>query len=122
MGRGANTYQDKAREVVTKSLRIHRLAEDELAEAASWYETRQPGLGIALLDLVDKAIETVRSGVLPTSPVPGVKHIDSARRILLRRYPYSIVLYEHKDEFLIVAFAHNSRRPGYWRASFNEKF
>jgi toxin ParE1/3/4 len=101
---------------VTKTLRIHRLAEDELADAASWYEARQSGLGIALLDLIDKAIETLKSGLLPTSPVPGVKAFKGARRILLRRYPYSIVLYERKDEIVIVAFAHNSRRPGYWHS------
>lgn len=100
---------------MTKTLRIHRLAEDELADAASWYEARQSGLGIALLDLIDKAIETIKSGVLATSPVPGVKRVKGARRILLRRYPYSIVLYERTDEIVIVAFAHNSRRPGYWR-------
>jgi toxin ParE1/3/4 len=85
-------------------------------EAASWYEARQSGLGSALLDLTDKAIETLESGVLPTSPVPGVKSLKGARRILLRRFPYSIVVYEGKDEIVIVAFAHNSRRPGYWRS------
>ena len=98
---------------MTKSLRILPLAEDEITEAASWYEVRQAGLGIALLDLIDKAIETITSGVLPTSPVPGVK---SARRILLLRFPYSLVLYERQNEIVIVAFAHNSRRPGYWRS------
>ncbi len=100
---------------MTKILRIHRLAEDELADAASWYETRQEGLGSALLDLTDKVIEALKSGVLPTSPVPGVKRIKGARRVLLRRFPYSVVLYERKSEIVIVAFAHNSRRPGYWR-------
>jgi len=101
---------------VTKTLRIHRLAEDELADVASWYEARQPGLGIALLDLIDKAIEAIRSGGLRTSPVPGVMRAKGARRILLRRYPYSIVLFDRKEEIVIVAFAHNSRRPGYWRS------
>ena len=100
---------------MTKTLRIHRLAEDELANAASWYEAKQSGLGVALLDLVDKAIENLTSGIVPTSQVPGVK-FGGARRILLRRYPYSIVLYERRDETLIIAFAHNRRRPGYWRS------
>ena len=100
---------------MTKPLRINRLAEDELADAASWYEARQAGLGIALLDLTDNAIETIKSGVLPTSPIPGVRNVKDARRIVLQRYPYSIVLYEREDEIVIIAFAHNSRRPGYWR-------
>ena len=98
-----------------RTLRIHRLAEAELTDAATWYETRQSGLGIALLDLIDKNIEAIRSGVLPTSPVPGVG-VKGARRILLRRYPYSIVLFEREFEIVVIAFAHNSQRPGYWRS------
>lgn len=99
---------------MTKTIRIHRLAEDELTEAATWYEAQQSGLGIALLDLIDKTLASIKSGVLPTSPIPGVEKIINARRILLRRYPYSIVLYERSEEIVILAFAHNSRRPGYW--------
>jgi len=101
---------------VTKALRIHELAEDELADAASWYEGKQPGLGTALLELADQAVERIRSGVLPGSPVPGVTMTKGARRVLLRRFPYSIVFYESEDQVVIVAFAHSSRRPGYWRS------
>lgn len=95
-------------------LRIHRLAEDELADAAVWYEGRRSGLGISLLDLVDEAIGRIPSGVLPGSPVPGVASVSDARRILLRRFPYSIVFYERENEIVIIAFAHSSRAPGYW--------
>lgn len=101
---------------MTKALRIHRLAEDELSDAASWYETKQPGLGMSLLELIDRAVERIRSGVLPGSPVLRVTRAKGARRVLLRRFPYSIVFYERKEEIVIVAFAHSSRRPGYWRS------
>ena len=101
---------------MTKPLRIHQLAEDELADAASWYEAKQPGLGVSLLELIDQAVERIRSSVLPSNPVPGVTRNKNARRVLLRRFPYSIVFYEHADEIVIVAFAHSSRRPGYWRS------
>jgi len=36
--------------------------------------------------------------------------------IFIQSFPYSIVFYERKDEIVIVAFAHSSRRPGYWRS------
>jgi hypothetical protein len=62
---------------VTKALRIHELAEDELADAASWYEAKQHGLGTALLELADQAIERIRSGVLPSSPAPGVSKMKT---------------------------------------------
>ena len=101
---------------MTKALRTHRLAENELADAAAWYEAKQSGLGISLLDLIDKAVERIRSGALPSSPVPGVSQAKGARRVLLKRFPYSICFYERQDEIVIVAFAHSSRRPGYWRS------
>ena len=101
---------------MSKALRTHRLAEDELTEAAVWYEAKQTGLGVSFLDLVDKTIDQLRSGRLPSSPVPGVKAAKNARRVLLKRFPYSIVFYERETEIVIVAFAHSSRRPGYWRS------
>lgn len=101
---------------MTKALRIHRLAEDEFADAALWYEARQSGLGISLLDLIDEAIERLLAGVLPSSPAPGVARAKGARRVLLKRFPYSIVFYDRQSEIVIVAFAHSSRRPGYWRS------
>lgn len=101
---------------MTKALRIHRLAEDELTAAASWYEAKQVGLGISLLDLVDNMVDRIRLGSLPSVPAPGVAPDKDARRVLLRRFPYSIVFYERRNQIVIVAFAHSSRRPGYWRS------
>lgn len=101
---------------MTEGLRIHRLADDELADAVSWYEARQPGLGISLLDLIDEVVERLRAGILPSSPAPGLASATGARRVLLKRFPYSIVFYERNDEIVIIAFAHSSRRPGYWRS------
>jgi toxin ParE1/3/4 len=101
---------------VTQALRIHRLAEDELTAAALWYEAKQAGLGVSLLDLIDNMVDRICSGRLPSSPAPGVATEKGARRVLLRRFPYSIVFYESKNKIVIVAFAHSSRRPGYWRS------
>ena len=98
-----------------RPLRIHRLAEDELADAASWYEVKQPGLGYSLLNLIDEIVGQVRSGKLPGSAVPHVR-ASGARRVLLKRFPYSIVFYDREDELVIIAFAHTRRRPGYWRS------
>ncbi len=37
------------------------------------------------------------------------------RYILTGRIPYSIIYTETADEIRVVAFAHNARRPGYWK-------
>ena len=33
----------------------------------------------------------------------------------MKRFPYTIVYTEFAEEILIIAVAHTSREPGYWR-------
>jgi plasmid stabilization system protein ParE len=85
-------------------------AREELNEAAAFYEASVPGLGEAFLDDVERAIETVRE-----SPGIGASMGRGFRKSILRRFPFTIV-YAHRDEeIVIVAIAHQRRRPGYWR-------
>lgn len=37
------------------------------------------------------------------------------RRVLTTRFPYALIHRTPPDEIVIVAVAHTSRRPGYWR-------
>jgi hypothetical protein len=41
---------------------------------------------------------------------------EERRPNLLQRFPYSIVFIELEDELRVLAIAHGSRQPGYWRA------
>jgi plasmid stabilization system protein ParE len=43
----------------------------------------------------------------------------AARRIPLRRFPFVVVYRDLPDHVEVMAFAHTSRRPGYWRSRFN---
>jgi hypothetical protein len=85
-------------------------AREELNEAAARYEALVPGLGDAFLDDVERAVETVRE-----SPGIGVATQRKFRKMILRRFPFSIVYVECGEEIVIVAVAHQCRRPGYWR-------
>lgn len=38
-----------------------------------------------------------------------------AKRLMLRRFPYDIVVVERPSEVIVIAFAHHARKPGYWR-------
>lgn len=80
------------------------------------YGMKTNGLGVTFLDLIDNVIDRLCSGLLPSSPVPAVTAAQDTRRVLLKRFPYSIVFYERETEIVIIAFAHSSRRPGYWRS------
>jgi toxin ParE1/3/4 len=39
----------------------------------------------------------------------------SVRRMWVPRFPYAVVYSEADEEIRVIAFAHTSRRPGYWK-------
>lgn len=85
-------------------------AEQDLAEAYAWYESRRLGLGEEFLSCVDACVEAIcRAPEMHT-----VLHEDY-RRGLVRRFPYA-VFYEYAEGIVtIYAVFHTSRDPRKWR-------
>jgi plasmid stabilization system protein ParE len=51
-----------------------------------------------------------------TNPRAWAKHLYGTRRCRLRlRYPYFLIYVVEPARVLVVAVAHDRRRPGYWR-------
>ncbi len=98
-----------------RKVRILRQAAVEAEAAASWYEKERRGLGVEFAAALETAIDVIQDGFLPLSPMPGNSGRKGAKRLILRRFPYDVVIVERGDEMIIVAFAHHSRKPGYWR-------
>ncbi len=90
-------------------------AEDELVAAQQWYETQRSGLGQEFRSAIDEAMERLLKAPLAASPIVNVPSSTSARRVLVKRFPYSIIFIDHDKDLWVVAFAHHHRRPGYWR-------
>ena len=84
-------------------------AEQELTDAAEWYEAHRPGLGAEFVD-------SVRTKVFDLIDYPQRwRLVSGTRRALLGRFPYALVYREiAADEIEIVAVAHVKRRPKYW--------
>jgi plasmid stabilization system protein ParE len=85
-------------------------AEEEMTEASLVYEAECTGLGVKFLDDVQRVIDAVRE-----HPKLGTPVADGLRRALLRRFPFSLIYSEEPAAVLVVAVAHQRRRPGYWR-------
>lgn len=100
-------------------VRILEEAAEEAAEAAAWYEAERPGLGHDFSDAVDAVIDLIEENILPLLPMPGEAGALGAKRIILKRFPYDIVSVERQGEVLVIAVAHHSRKPGYWRDRIN---
>ena len=98
-----------------RRIRILEEASDEAVAAAAWYDREKPGLGVEFEQALDGALDLLEEDLAPLVPVPGVSGTKGAKRLLLRRFPYSIVIRESGDEYLVIAVAHQHRRPGYWK-------
>lgn len=84
-------------------------AEAEFLEAVAVYEAARPGLGGEFLAEVERAARRIAF-----FPLHGSPYLAGTRRIVLRRFPYNVVYWPDPDDLLVVAVAHQHRRPGYW--------
>ena len=91
--------------------RFLKPAEEELIEAALYYESASTGLGNDFLDDVQLAIDSLRE-----YPHAGAVIDPQLRRKLLSRFPFGLVYAVAAKEIVIVAVAHYGRRPGYWQS------
>lgn len=121
MGHGSAEDPHLPLRAEVRTVNLEPEAEQELAAAYEWYESKLDGLGEELLSEVDSAIERIsRSpGVFPL--VHGPARAQHVRRALLRRFPLTVVFIEAGDAVRVLAFAHQRRRPGYWRQRFKRR-
>ncbi|MGH9495390.1 MAG: type II toxin-antitoxin system RelE/ParE family toxin [Candidatus Sulfotelmatobacter sp.] len=59
---------------------------------------------------VDRALADIACAPHRWAPGP-----HSTRRYLLKRFPYILIYREWQGDIQIVAVAHTSRKPGYWK-------
>jgi plasmid stabilization system protein ParE len=79
-----------------------------------WYEDRQSGLGRSFLAAADRTMETVARRPHSGTPIEDLGCGIEARRMAIGRFPYYAAYVVHHDSAVIVAIAHERRRPRYW--------
>jgi len=89
---------------------FHPDARLEYREAAAFYERRRPGLGAAFTCEIESVIEQILE-----QPERWRFIEQDVRRRLAHKFPYGVLYTVESDSILIVAVAHGSRKPGYWR-------
>ena len=87
-------------------------ASAELSAAIRWYERRRDGLGAELFDAVVATIDLIQSHPEAGALRPGRL---SSRQFKVHRFPYKVVYRVREHDIYVVAIAHSSRRPDYWR-------
>ncbi len=92
------------------NIEFHPSAEEEFIEAAQYYEERVPGLGSRFISELE-ALATLIS----ERPLIGGQIGEKFRRVVFRRYPFSLIYVVEETAISVVAVAHQQRLPGYWR-------
>lgn len=85
-------------------------AEIELNAAIDYYHFRA---STAVATDFRKEVERVIK-LLGKHTKLGMQVRHGARRLILTGYPFDLVYREKQDSIIIVAIAHQRRRPGYW--------
>jgi toxin ParE1/3/4 len=89
---------------------IQPVAKAEVAEAAAWYESQERGLGREFLRAFRASTAVLRRNPFQYQPVD-----EETRRVLLRRFPYSVFFEVHGTEVVILACVHQARDPALWQ-------
>lgn len=99
---------------MTKTVVVDAAADREASDAARWYEERRAGLGQELLTELDAALTRISRMPGIGAPAPFVPADIGARRVSLARFPYHVVYLDTATAIVVLAVAHDRRRPGYW--------
>ncbi len=95
-------------------VRFLKLADQELADAVTWYNQQTDSLGRDFLDDLDRGIRRMAAFPLSCPEIePGL------RRCLLTRFPYGVIYGMEEDTIIVVAIAHLHRQPRYWADRYN---
>jgi plasmid stabilization system protein ParE len=86
-------------------------ADEEFREAARYYESEAAGVGLSFIAAVHKGVAEIIELPLAAQFVR-----TGIRKKVLRHFPYNLYYAIEADTIVIIAVAHQRRRPNYWRA------
>ena len=90
--------------------RFHRAAVAEHLDQVAFYESRLPGLGAHYLAKFGAVMSRIciEPACYPTVGTPGI------RKAGLKRFPFHVIYQVAATQIVVLAIAHQRRRPSYW--------
>ena len=98
---------------MTLTLVVRATAQAEIEEAANWYEQREVDVGATFVAAVDATFDRMIAAPLQ---FPLIRDGEPFRRALVEHFPYHVFFEMVAPRLVVLAVAHERRRPGYWRA------
>ena len=97
-------------------LRLHPAALAELDDAVRYLEDQRRGFGVLLFDDIERRVAQAARWPRSGAPIAGFAEQHDVRQFVVKRFRYLVITAVVGEERLVVAIAHTSRRPGYWRS------
>ena len=95
---------------MSRRLQLHDDADLELNEAADYYDLKSPGLGRVFLDEIDGGFARIRR-----YPHAAPEVAPDVRKLVLGKFPFTIIYSVRPDLIRILSIAHQRKRPYFWR-------
>ena len=94
-------------------VRLRPSAKHDLREAVEWYRARDVDLANRFLDELYKTLALLERFPNIGGSVYGIDDAD-VRELPVSNFPYQIVFRRQEYRTMVVAIAHERKRPGYW--------
>jgi plasmid stabilization system protein ParE len=97
---------------MNRRLIIRPEAEADLTDAAVWYDSREPHLG---LELVSEVYTAISRALTNPESFTRVRRTPTVRRVLIRRFPYRVFFIVRSDAIVVFAVLHAARHDRVWK-------
>jgi plasmid stabilization system protein ParE len=97
---------------MNRQLIIRPEAEADLADAAVWYDNREPDLG---LDLISEAHSAIMRALKSPQSFTRLRRNPEVRRVLTQRFPYRVFFIVRSDAIVVFAALHAARHDRGWK-------
>jgi plasmid stabilization system protein ParE len=94
----------------SKPFRFHPEAREDFRDAMHWYRSRSVIASAEFRRTVSDAIRHISQ-----APHRWPQYLHGTRRLVLDRFPFSVIYLNDPDLVTIIAVAHSKRKPGYWK-------
>ena len=96
-----------------KTLRLHPEAREELQVSVTFYRERAgEDWATRFKQRVAEGMSTIALDPERCPPVPDTPEVQKLR---IKQFPFSLLYINRPDYVWLVAVAHGSRKPGYWK-------
>ena len=97
---------------MSRRLIVRAEAEFDIPEAAVWYESREPGLGLQVIAEISAAIHRALQNSLGYLRLRKHPHV---RRVLVAGFPYRVFYIVRADAIVVFAVIHAARHDRQWK-------